>query len=126
MQATQSTFPLKIQIMQQEILLMTATSFVQRQEYQNMDAASTANLTQKEQLEDACWKGMLQDMLPEILQKSANGKLLPLWQIRDAETFLELELGESPEANENYYSVYPPISCQLHLHGSPLLMLFQL
>jgi hypothetical protein len=93
--------------MQQEILLLTATSFAHRQEYQNRDAASPANLTQKEQLEDACWKGMLQEMLPEILQKSANGKHLPLWQIRDAETFLELELGESPEANENYYSVYP-------------------
>ena len=94
--------------MQQEILLLTGTRFARRQEYQDMDAASSSNYSEKEQLEDACWNGLVQEMLPEITQKSANGKHLPLWQIRDAETFLELDLGESPEANENYYSVYPP------------------
>jgi hypothetical protein len=94
--------------MQQEILLLTSTSFARRQAYQDRDAVSPSNHTDKEQLEDACWKGMLQEMLPEITQKSADGRHLPLWQIRDAETFLELEMGESPEANENYFSIYPP------------------
>ncbi len=91
---------------QQEILLLTGTRFSGRQWYQDMNP-SPDKLSGKERLEEACWNGMLQEMLPEISEKSADGKNLPLRQIREGESFLELELGESPEINEEDYSIDP-------------------
>jgi hypothetical protein len=93
---------------QQEILLLTGTRFSGRQQYQSMDPDATNNLTRDERLEEACWNGLLYDMLPEISAKAADGKNLRLWQIRASESFLELELGESPESKDQEYSIDPP------------------
>ena len=93
---------------QQEILLLTGTRFSGRQQYQEMDPGSSDNLTGNERLEEACWNGLLYDMLPEISAKAADGKNLRLWQIRASESFLELELGESPEIKDNDFSIDPP------------------
>ena len=93
---------------QQEILLLTGTRFSGRQHYQEMDPASSDGLTGNERLEEACWNGLVYEMLPEISAKTADGKNLRLWQIRASETFLELELGESPEIKDNDFSIDPP------------------
>lgn len=91
---------------QQEILLITGTSFSSRQCYQKDDENNQNNLTEKEQLEEACWNGLLQNMLPEIYEHPF-GKKLYLWQIKEAASFIEIELGELPEEKENYFSIDP-------------------
>jgi hypothetical protein len=68
---------------QQEILLITGTSFSSRQCYQKDDEANENNLTEKEQLEEACWNGLLQYLLPEIYLQ-ADDKKIYLWQIKEA------------------------------------------
>ena len=90
---------------QQEILLLTGTSFTAGQ--WNKKDPSGDSLTDKEQLKEACWNGLLNEMLPEICGKKENTGALYLWQIREAAAFLELELGEFPPAIDKYYSIDP-------------------
>jgi hypothetical protein len=91
---------------QQEILLITGTSFSSRQCYQKEDEANENQLTEKQQLEEACWNGLLEYLLPEIYLH-ADDKKLYLWQIKEAASFIEIELGEQPEEKENYFSIDP-------------------
>jgi len=63
--------------------------------------------TEKEQLEEACWNGLLQEMLPEAYPTPADAGILYLWQIREAAFFLELEIGEFPAAIDKFYSIDP-------------------
>ena len=92
---------------QQEILLMTGTTFSQMPWSKKDDADNTSHLTDKEQLEEACWNGLLHDMLPEICEYAVDGKKLYLWQVREAASFLEIEMGEIPAEKESYFSIDP-------------------
>ena len=92
---------------QQEILLMTDTTFSHMPWSKKDDSDNQNNLTEKEQLEEACWNGLLQEMLPEICEHAGNGKNLYLWQIREAASFLEIEMGETLAEKENYFSIDP-------------------
>jgi len=92
---------------QQEILLITGTSFTSGYLCQNDDSPNKNHLTEKERLEEACWNGLIQAMLPEIMLKAANGGLLYLWQIREAASFLELDLSEFPLAVDRQFSIDP-------------------
>ena len=98
---------MKATFTQQEILLMTGTNFSSRQCSKKDDDDNQANLTEKEQLEEACWSGMLQEMLPEIYEQPAENRKLYLWQIREASSFLGLELGEQPGDKESHLSIDP-------------------
>jgi hypothetical protein len=91
---------------QQEILLMTSTSFSSKQWCEKNDAAQN-HFTDKEQLQNACWNGLLQEMLPEICKPTAENKNLYLWQINEAKSFIELELGEVPGEIEKSHSINP-------------------
>ncbi len=90
---------------QQEVLLITGSGFSQRP-LTEKESDSKA-LTYKEQLEEACWNGMLEEMLPEIFARPANGHKLYLWKIREAGAFLELEWKEFPEEMDKQFSVDP-------------------
>ena len=91
---------------QQEILLMTGTSFSSRQWCEKPDPVQN-HFTDKEQLQNACWNGLLQEMLPEICKPATGNKNLYLWQITEANSFIELELGEVPGEIEKYRSINP-------------------
>jgi len=91
---------------QQEILLITGTSFSSRQWCEKNDTGQN-QFTDKEQLQNACWNGLLQEMLPEICKPTAEDKNLYLWQITEATSFIELELGEVPGEIEKYHSINP-------------------
>lgn len=95
---------MKTNFTQQEILLLTGTSFSSRQCYQKDDKDYQKPLTEKQQLAEACWNGLLRDMLPEVYEKN---EILYLWQIRETNAFIEIELGELPEEMEKYFSIDP-------------------
>jgi hypothetical protein len=92
---------------QQEILLITGTSFTSGYLCQNGESPNSDPLSEKQRLEEACWNGLLQSMLPEIILKAANGGLLYLWQIKEASAFLELDLSEAPHAIDRRFSIDP-------------------
>jgi hypothetical protein len=92
---------------QLEVLLMTGTTLTSGNLCKNEDPSEKDPLTEKELLKEACWNGLLQTMLPEICLPSADGGALYLWQIKESESFLELELGEVPVALDRRLSITP-------------------
>jgi len=85
-------------ILQQEILLLTGTSFSQRQFCDRDGTNDSKGLPDCERLEKACWDGLLDEMLPEI----AANKKLHIWQIGDTEASLQIELSEYPSTQKEF------------------------
>ncbi len=74
---------------QQEILLFKDTSLSQRELYENDASEKAKNLSPDEQLESACWNGWLDEMLPGIVNKTAAGKSLYMWDITAGKNFFK-------------------------------------
>jgi len=92
---------------QQEILLITNTSFSQRETFEKEALEKGENLTHAEQLAAACWNGWLDEMLPGIVDTSKAGESLYMWDILQARSFLNIELCESPQTINTQYSINP-------------------
>jgi hypothetical protein len=90
----------------QEILLVTDSSFAHRC-WSELDTIDRKALTEIEMLERACWNGLVRETLPEIDSEYIFGKKLWLWQIREAKSFLELELSDYPSPKEKWSSLDP-------------------
>ena len=91
---------------QQEVLLLKGTTF-STQQWCEKDAAKNKKLSQTEQLEDACWNGLVNEMLPEIIERSGDGKKLLLWHVRHGASFLQLDLSETPQVIAPQTSIDP-------------------
>ena len=89
-------------IIQQEVLLVTGTTFSQRQLCDRDGKNENNNLPEGEKLEKALWDGMLDDLLPEIV----TNKKLHIWQIWDTEFSLQIELSEYP-SKQKQFSINP-------------------
>ena len=90
----------------QEILLITGTTFSAMQWVEKNEPGTPKNLSEKDRLEDACWNGLLREMLPEIFTEADRSKLF-IWHIRKGKSFLELEMGESPVSIDPHFSLDP-------------------
>ncbi len=90
----------------QEILLINGSSFLSREWCEKNNSTNPDKLTEIEKIEEACWNGILQELLPEIFnQTQKNG--FYLWRITITSSFLELELGQFPAESDKYYSLDP-------------------
>ena len=93
--------------MRQEVLLMTTTRFASRQ-YSETDAPANAkNIPANEQLKEACWNGLLSELLPEIFTYNKKQGKMFLWQIREGRRFFALELSQFPGTVDKYESIDP-------------------
>jgi len=95
------------QTTQQEVLLLTGTNFSARQHIENQDLNNNRHLNENEQLEEACWNGLLPAMLPEICAGIIKDQPVYIWKIREGNAFLEVEIGNVPAELEAYYSLDP-------------------
>ncbi len=94
--------------LQQEILLVTGTSFTAREFSETATGSAYNNFTDKEKLISACWNGLLPEILPEIFEQPlANNKKLYLREIIEASSFIELQLGETDAVLEYEFSIDP-------------------
>lgn len=89
---------------QQEVLVMTNTSFAAREWCSNDQREEAQFFSQKEQFKQACWNGLMPEMLPECFDPA---KSLQLWEMNEADSFIELEYGEFLAKKEKKYSVNP-------------------
>lgn len=93
---------------QQEILLVTGNGYLSKEwvkkEETGKDKDNTSN---RDKLEEACWNGLLQELLPELFERSDDNQKLPLWSVRATDSFLELELSDYPAAVDPYFSIDP-------------------
>jgi hypothetical protein len=92
---------------QQEVLLITGTRFSSRQCQEKKDAGNPNRLTDNEMLEDACWNGLIQSLMPEVFDAIPDADKLYLWRTKEADSFIELELGEYPDQIEKESSIDP-------------------
>ena len=100
---------------QQEILLITGTTFSSRQWCENNQ--NQYPLTEKEQLQVACWNGLIRQVMPEVFNLNNSSKLLYLWQIREAGSFIELQLAEFPAGKNKHFSIDPYSFLETQLHN---------
>ena len=92
---------------QQEILLMTGTKFAAREYSERTDPDAKSSFSEIEKLEEACWNGLLPEMLPEIMVQPQNGQRMYMWSITEGASFLGIELGDTQEEKDKFYSIDP-------------------
>jgi len=90
--------------MQQEILLFTGSTLAQRVWWEKDASDKESFLFSREQLENACWNGLLYEMIPEVMQQKKN---FFLWQINVGKFFLSIELGKEPVSIDHICSIDP-------------------
>jgi hypothetical protein len=101
------TFVMARNYVQLEVLLITGTSFVAANWINNHDNPAGRPLSEIEQLQEACWNGLLETTLPEVWIKPPNDGILYLWDIKEARHFLELVLSEIPLPIDRRLSITP-------------------
>ena len=89
-------------IIQQEILVVTGTTFSQKQLCDRDGKNESKDLPEGEKLEKAIWDGLLDELLPEVI----TNKKLHIWQIWNTEFSLQIELSEYPKS-ERWSSINP-------------------
>jgi hypothetical protein len=92
---------------QVEVLLITGTSFVTASCVRKDDNPASRLYSESEQLQEACWNGLLETMLPEVWIKPPNDGILCLWDVKEAGHFLELVLSEIPLPIDRRLSIIP-------------------
>ena len=92
---------------QVEVLLMTGTTFLAGNWIKKDENPAAGCLSEIEELKEACWNGLLETMLTEVYVKPPNDGILYIWDIKEANSFLELELGEVPVPIDRRESITP-------------------
>ncbi|NJO24730.1 MAG: hypothetical protein HC867_01505 [Bacteroidia bacterium] len=96
------------QINHQEILLFTGTSFTNRQFCPaDEENKNYSRLSSIEELESACWAGMLCELLPELVGNPAERSGNFIWNILSGKRFLYISTGPSPVAANEETSIDP-------------------
>jgi len=91
---------------QQEILLLFNTSFSDRNCYQPAKSNKYNFSENKQQLKDACWRGMVPSLLPECFDFKTD-KSMHLWEINEADTFIQLKFSRFVPHTEKEFSINP-------------------
>lgn len=98
-----------------EILIMTNTSFSARELPERNQGAGTY-LTKKEKLKQACWDGLVPELLPECFDFMFNKSQL-LWEISEADAFIDLEYGDTVPVIQKSQSLNPYIFMQVQAYN---------
>jgi len=91
-----------------EILLFTTTSFSKRQLCDKDPEDKNGPRSNTEQLEAACWNGLLEDVLREVISAPPGHKLF-LWEVETEKSYLRLSMGETRPTFENSAALDPHI-----------------
>jgi hypothetical protein len=102
-----------------EILLLTTSSFAQRELCENDFSENDTGRepTPVERLEEACWNGLLGDWIRGAPANMNNGEKLFLWKIHIAGAFLCIELSQTPSALNRVYSLDPYLFLPLRINN---------
>jgi|SRR5664279_2513092 len=92
---------------QQEILLSFNSSFLSMVYTEKCITGAPSPFMYVEKLEEACWNGLLKEVLPEICDMSTSGTQMFIWGIRDYNSIMEIDIGEYPAAKDNFLCIDP-------------------
>lgn len=95
---------MKLQHAHQEVLIFKNTTLSQkvlcRNNSSNKDNAAGENL------EEAVWDGLLNELVPEIMPSIRNEKMV-IWGVVAGEFYLLIDLANSPELPEPIFTIEP-------------------
>jgi len=101
----------------QEILLITTTSFSKRQLCETDMKDKNRMLSPAQQLETACWNGLLDELLPEIMLQSMPDKKLFLWQVEARKFSLSVIKADCPPDQDGWFALDPHLFlCQQEMN----------
>src|SRR5688572_21069738 len=93
----------------QEILLLTGSLLAQGDlsDRDLFEDKSGKRLDPLENLQAACWNGLLKEWLPDTVTAGSKAEKQFLWKVTVAKSFLSIELGKAPSTPDYYYSLDP-------------------
>lgn len=94
-------------VCQQEILLAFNSSFLSKIYAEKCNAGSSDISIELEKIEEACWNGLLEEVLPEIFTMNTSHRPIYIWEIREYNSIMEIEMGEYPSGKDNYLCIDP-------------------
>jgi hypothetical protein len=98
---------MKSQTIIQEMLLFTETSFAKRESCErNEPGLNRTKNSVGDQLEKACWSGLLFEMFPDMFEPN-DEKNICVWKVNQAEQFIHVDLGSKPALPEYATSIDP-------------------
>ena len=80
----------------QEIIIVSSSQFAGKSYIEKNRHGDDNKESPKISLKDACWNGMLKDILPELFLHFSKEDNLFLWQLRECRNVLTMELSEKP------------------------------
>ena len=96
-----------------EILLNTGSSFFKKEYAVKEQNTAAKRLTQKEQVADMVWNGLLPSLLPEIAEQDADNQPLHIWEINTTQNLVDVRLGEQDENLNDEFSINPYVMLSL-------------
>jgi hypothetical protein len=92
---------------QQEIVLVHQSGFAKRQYQEKYPNTPQSAISQQEKLKEACWNGEMKNLIPELFFVFAPDTKLFIWQMRECDQLLTLEMAEEPNELDYYTSIDP-------------------
>ena len=90
-----------------EILFFTGTSLASRQLADTKENNNGKTYSAIEELEKACWNGIIHEMFPEILSSIYPKCQSFLWHVLAGKNFLYINIGPNPVTAEHDTSIDP-------------------
>ena len=90
-----------------EILLFTGTSLASKQLTNAKENSGSRAFSPIEELEKACWDGILYEMFPEILGNAYPKCESFLWHVLSGKNFLYINIGPTSVIDEQDMSIDP-------------------
>jgi len=90
-----------------EILFFTGTSLASRQLADTKENSNGKTYSAIEELEKACWNGIIHEMFPEILSSFYPKCQSFLWHVLTGKNFLYINIGPNPVTAEHDTSIDP-------------------
>ena len=104
---------MKLQHVHQEVLIFTNTTLSQKALCRKN--SSSKNSPAIEELEEAFWDGLLNELVPEIMPSTLHPKMV-IWGVHARKFYLLIDLADSPGITESILSIDP------HLFSSEINM----
>jgi hypothetical protein len=95
------------EIHQQEILLAYSSQFLSKIYIDRCNPGTTDIFIELGKIEEACWNGLLKEVLPEIFAMDIYARPIYIWKIREYNSVLEIDMGEYPSDKENFFCIDP-------------------
>ena len=94
-------------IRQQEILIAFNSSFLSKIYFEKCNAGSSDIFIELEKIEEACWNGLLEEVLPEVFTMKTPAGPIYIWEIREYNSIMKIDMSEYPSHKDNYLSIDP-------------------